>query len=103
SDLLVIAGPDVDPEPVALDLLAQAEHGQGTLVVAIAPSRELLEAIAARIEPAPDTGAVTRLVQADGPDDWLQLAQAIAPEHLQLMGAEPERLAPQVTHAGCVF
>ncbi len=42
SDLLVIATGDVDPEPLALDLLAQAEHGPGTLVIAVSDNPRLL-------------------------------------------------------------
>ena len=48
SDLVVIADGEVDPGPIVLDLLAQAEHGPGTLVVAISDSRELLEVLVAR-------------------------------------------------------
>ena len=41
SDLMVIADGDTDPGPLGLDLLAQAEHGAGSLVVAISDSAEL--------------------------------------------------------------
>src|SRR5262249_1456402 len=103
SDLVVIADPGADPEPLALDLLAQAEHGPGTLAIGISRSQQLLDALAARIDVAPDTGAVAALVRIDGPEDALNLAQAFAPEHLQLVGTESEALAPRTTHAGCVF
>jgi histidinol dehydrogenase len=103
SDLLVIAGPEADPEPVALDLLAQAEHGPGTLVVGVSTSAPLLAALSARIGPAADTGAIARLVQTADPDQALAIAQAFAPEHLELIGEEAERLAPDATHAGCLF
>jgi histidinol dehydrogenase len=103
SDLLVIADPDSDPEPIALDLLAQAEHGPGTLVVAASRSRELLGAVSDRIGPAPDTGAVCRLVELASSDQALALAQTFAPEHLQLIGPHSETLAPQITRAGCVL
>ncbi len=49
SDLLVIATGDVDPEPLALDLLAQAEHGPGTLVVAASDTPEVLDAFEERL------------------------------------------------------
>jgi histidinol dehydrogenase len=103
SDLLVIAGPDADPEPVALDLLAQAEHGPGTLVIGVSTSAPLLSDLEGRIAPAPDTGAIARLIRTTDPDQALALAQAFAPEHLELIGEEAERLAPQATHAGCLF
>jgi histidinol dehydrogenase len=103
SDLVVIADPDSDPEPLALDLLAQAEHGSGTLTIGISTSDELLEKLAARIDPAPDSGAVAALIQAADFELALELAQAFAPEHLQLVGTRSEALAGRVTHAGCVF
>ena len=52
SDLLVIATGDVDPAPLALDLLAQAEHGPGTLVVAVSDDPRLLDALDARLADA---------------------------------------------------
>jgi histidinol dehydrogenase len=103
SDLVAIADPGTQAEPLALDLLAQAEHGPGTLVVAISTSTDLLTALGSALDQAPDTGAVARLVKVDDHEQALQLAQAIAPEHLQLVGAEAEALAPRITHAGSVF
>src|SRR5947209_9714074 len=55
SDLIVIADAATDPEPVALDLLAQAEHGPGTLVIAVSNSTELLDALAAQVSAAPES------------------------------------------------
>ncbi len=103
SDLVAIITPPADPEPIALDLLAQAEHGPGTLVIAISTDPELLAHLRARIGQAPDTGAVARLIKADTAADGLALAQAFAPEHLELIGEDAERLAPEATRAGCVF
>ncbi|MBV9004392.1 MAG: histidinol dehydrogenase, partial [Solirubrobacterales bacterium] len=103
SDLFVIADPDADAELVALDLLAQAEHGPGTLVVAASHSRELLRAVAAELSAGVDTGAVARLVKTADAEQALDLAQAFAPEHLELVGTRAEALAPGATHAGCVF
>jgi histidinol dehydrogenase len=103
SDLLVIADGGVDPAPLALDLLAQAEHGPGTLVVAVSSSPELLEQLGERLRDTPDTGAVACLVEVTGPSHALELAQAFAPEHIQLIGESSERLAHSVTRAGCVF
>lgn len=104
SDLLVIVEDDVsDLKPIALDLLAQAEHGTGTLVLAVSTSQDVLSRLRKRLEGAPDTGAVTELVQAPSLQEALAFAQAFAPEHLQLAGARAEALAPQITHAGCLF
>jgi histidinol dehydrogenase len=103
SDLMVIADGDVDAEALALDLLAQAEHGAGSLVVGLSTSAELLDRLMARIENEEDTGAVVRLVQVAELEHALAVAETFAPEHLQLMGPEAESLAPRVTHAGLLL
>lgn len=103
SDLMVIADGDADPEPPALDLLAQAEHGPGTLVVAVSDSSELLDRLASRLADGADTEALARLVQVDNMHHALELAQAFAPEHLQLIGPQAEELARNATRAGCLF
>lgn len=104
SDLLVIAEADtVELEPIGLDLLAQAEHGLGSLVVGASTSEEVLGALGAQLRGSPDSGAVARLVHVPALEDALELAEAFAPEHLQLAGASAEALAPRVTRAGCVF
>jgi histidinol dehydrogenase len=103
SDLVVIASADADAELIALDLVAQAEHGQGTLVIAISSSSGLLEEVRERLAETPDTGAIARLVAVEGWDQALALVRQLAPEHLQLMGAEVEPFAITLTSAGCVF
>ncbi len=103
SDLVVIAGADADAELVALDLLAQAEHGPGTLVVGISPSPGLLHELERRLAAGDETAAVARLVETSDAEQALALVQAIAPEHVELLGADAELLAAHVTRAGCVF
>jgi histidinol dehydrogenase len=97
SDLVVIASAGADPELVALDALAQAEHGAGTAVAIASDDAALLDAVAAQLgEPE----AVVALVETEDP---LAFAEAFAPEHLQLSGDAAEALAPRVRSAGCVF
>jgi histidinol dehydrogenase len=103
SDLLVVADPDQDPEPIGLDLLAQAEHGPGTLVVAASTAPRVLDAISETLDQAPDTGATAWLVELTNDTEALELIQAFAPEHLELLGPQAEQLADRVTHVGCVF
>jgi histidinol dehydrogenase len=103
SDLVVIADGQADPHLVALDLLAQGEHGPGTLVVGISDSPELLSAVGEEMAGSPDTGAIRRLVAVDDLGRALALAEAFAPEHLELVGAGAEALAPLVSRAGCLF
>jgi histidinol dehydrogenase len=104
SDLIVIAtGDEVEPESVALDLLAQAEHGPGTIVVALSDSDALLDALAARIAREANGEAIVRLVHVPDAAHALAISEAFAPEHLQLIGSDAEGLAPDVRHAGCVL
>jgi histidinol dehydrogenase len=91
SDLTVIASGDADPAPLRLDLLAQAEHGAGSLTVAVSDNAVLLEAL-------PGTTVLATDMEAA-----LAFAEALAPEHLQLAGAAAEALAPRVRSAGCLF
>ncbi len=103
SDLLAIATADADPDRLGLDLLAQAEHGPGTLVIAVSDAPEMLDALAQRLATGPETGAVAALLDASDPEQALEVAEAFAPEHLQLVGERAERLAERVTRAGCLF
>ncbi len=105
SDLLLIADGNGagDADAMALDLLAQAEHGPGTLVVATSTDQGLLDALANRLAGAPDTGAAAALVDTGEIAAAGALAQAFAPEHIELIGPAAEALAPSITHAGCVF
>jgi histidinol dehydrogenase len=104
SDMLVIADPDAALEPIALDVLAQAEHGAGTIVVVVSTGADLLARLAERLtQTLPDTEAVCRLVLAPSLDFGLELSEAFAPEHLELLGPLAEQLSPLVHHAGCVF
>ena len=90
SDLCVILTAGADPAWAAADLAAQAEHGPDSLVVAVSDDPDLL----------PEDGIG---VHAADLDAALAFAEALAPEHLQLMGPAAEALAPRVRSAGCLF
>ncbi|HXE45772.1 MAG TPA: histidinol dehydrogenase [Conexibacter sp.] len=102
SDLVVVLDRVGDAALAALDLRAQAEHGADSLVVAAAADGAVLDALAAELADAPEAGAAV-LVQTADLDAALALAEAFAPEHLQLIGPGAEALAPRVTRAGCLF
>jgi histidinol dehydrogenase len=111
SDLLVaIASAAAERELglAALDMLAQAEHGDGTLVVACSPSATVCEQLSATLErlvvdrpTVADAGLA--VVEAPSAREAMAFANALAPEHLQLIGAEVEDLAAMVRTAGCLF
>ena len=103
SDVLVVASRGADPRFVALDLLAQAEHGEGSIAVLVSDDDELLEAVTAQLDGAPGTGAALVTVRAADIAAALGFSEAFAPEHLELQGVEAEALAPQIRRAGCVF
>ncbi len=104
SDMLAIVDGAQPLEPLALDMIAQAEHGAGAAVVAVSPDGALLQELMRRLQgDAPETEAICRLVQVPDHEYALELSEAFAPEHLQLLGPLAEQLAPRVTRAGCVF
>lgn len=108
SDVMVLLGEDAQIHPVALDLLAQAEHGAGSVVAAVAWAPAVLDALAQELERLSPEGpsvqpAACALIEVADARAGIELANAFAPEHLELVGAEPEALAAQVRAAGCVF
>jgi histidinol dehydrogenase len=111
SDLLVLLARDADERDLrlaALDMLAQGEHGEGSLVVAATAAASVADGLAGMLEELvverPTVGeAAFAIVQPADAREALELANAFAPEHLQLIGAEMEGLAPLIRSAGCVF
>ena len=102
SELVVIASAGAEPELVALDLMAQAEHGRDSPVWCLSPDRSLLDAVADAVDGRGPDGEA-KLVETAGIVEALGMAEGIAPEHLQLMGEEAEALADRVRNAGCLF
>jgi histidinol dehydrogenase len=108
SELMLVAGHDSDVEWAALDLCAQAEHGGGGALVAVAVEEAVLEAIGEATERAaaarPGVGdAPLALVQVPDLSDAIDFANGFAPEHLELFENDAALLAGRVTTAGCVF
>ena len=108
SDVLVLADETADPRLIALDLLAQGEHGPETVVAAASDDGGLLDAVSDRIaELAPErpSSEPAAIVLAEAPSmaAALAFAEAFAPEHLELVGPRSEALAPRVRSAGAVF
>jgi histidinol dehydrogenase len=108
SELMAVVGHDANVEWAALDLCAQAEHGGEGSLVAVAVEEAVLEALVTATERVagerPGVGdAPLALVQVPDSSDAIDLANAFAPEHLQLMEEDAALLADRVTTAGCVF
>jgi histidinol dehydrogenase len=108
SELMVIAGHDTDPQWAALDLCAQAEHGSDSPLVLVAVEEHVLDAVAAATEEAAATrpgvaDAAFALLAVPDLSDAADLANAFAPEHLELFEEDAALLAERITAAGCVF
>ena len=108
SELVVVATDDIDPQLIAFDLMAQAEHGSDSALAVISPDGLLLDMVVEAVgrlsaERPSVTDAVLAAVQVRDAAAAVGLANALAPEHLQLVGDEAEDLVERVTQAGCVF
>jgi histidinol dehydrogenase len=108
TELMLIAGHDTDLNWAALDLCAQAEHGADSPLIASAVEEEVLDGLQREIESlAAERSSVTdaglAIVHVPDLADAVALANAYAPEHLQLMSEDAYALAAQVRTAGCVF
>lgn len=108
TELVVVFDRAEELDWIALDLCAQAEHGDDGLLVAVAPGDELLDALWRRIEKLaaerPSVGnPALALVSAPDTRSAAALADALAPEHLELMTVDASMLAPFLGSVGCVF
>jgi histidinol dehydrogenase len=114
SEILVVADDSADPAWVAADLLAQAEHGPGTVVAVTSWNREILERVHTEIGAA--LPKLTRkeyleevlserayAVLTSDREQAIKFANAFAPEHLTLMIREAREAAGQFTTAGAIF
>jgi histidinol dehydrogenase len=114
SEILVIADGDQDPDWVAIDLLSQAEHdesAQSILITTDAPfGRKVAAAVEARLTTLPraaiarkswqDFGAIITVADLE---QAAALSDRIAPEHLELLTADPDALSARIAHAGAIF
>jgi histidinol dehydrogenase len=99
SELIVVADQSAPPDVVAWDLMAQAEHGSGASSVLVSTDEAVLAAVADELE---SEEGITMML-ADSSRTMFTLVNAYAPEHLQLMVADPEAALEQVRHAGAIF
>ena len=114
SEVLVIADETANPVYTAADLLSQAEHDVMASAVLLTTSQRMAEQIAAEMERQTaylskkdiieqslrDYGAI---IVCDSLEQCCELANEIAPEHLEVMTAEPQKLVPKLNNAGAFF
>ena len=114
SEILIIADGTANPDWIALDLFAQAEHDEMAQALLVTPDAEMVRRVAesaqrliadmprARIiaESFARRGA---LIRTRDLDEACAIANRVAPEHLELAVAEPDALLPHIRHAGAIF
>ena len=114
SEILVVADSANDPDWIAIDLLAQAEHDIHSQSVLITDDSGFADAVVAAVDRALETlpkaaiaGPSWRdrggVIVVGSLDDAVALIDRLAPEHLELAVADPDRLADRVRHAGAIF
>ena len=114
SEVVVVADADNDPDWIASDLLAQAEHDAAAQAILLTDSPRLADDVAAAVERQLKTLARTETAAASWRDHGAivtvaslaaaaEIANRLAPEHLELAVAEPEALLARIRNAGAVF
>ncbi|WP_312168967.1 histidinol dehydrogenase [Stutzerimonas kunmingensis] len=114
SEILVVCDGQTDPDWIAMDLFSQAEHDEDAQSILISPDAAFLDRVAesiARLLPTLERADIARtsiegrgaLIQVADMQQAIDVANRIAPEHLELSVAEPEQWLPQIRHAGAIF
>ncbi|WP_096182574.1 histidinol dehydrogenase [Effusibacillus lacus] len=114
SDILVVADHTADPEYVAADLLSQAEHGETSPAILVTPSRELAEQAARALERQltllPRREMTEKAIRNMGAvvvtsdlEEAVEIANRVAPEHLELLVENPDDWIGRIVNAGAIF
>lgn len=114
SEVLVLADASANPDWIAADLLAQAEHDTAAQSILITDDAALADAVERAVEGqlrtlprAEIAGASWRdfgaVILVEALDTAIPLVNRLAPEHLEIISAEPERLAGRIRNAGAIF
>ncbi len=114
SEVVIIADAANDPAHVAMDLLAQAEHDEAAQSILLTDDAALADAVAAAVESAlrdlPRAAIAGESWRRHGAvivtrdlDEAVALSNRLAPEHLEIMTADPRAVFAQVRHAGAAF
>lgn len=114
SEILIVSDGKTDPRHVAADLLSQAEHDKLASAVLVTDSMELAKAVQAELEiqiPKLERAEIARvsidnngkIIVADNLNKAIEIANEIAPEHLELCVDQPFDYLSKVRHAGSVF
>ena len=114
SEILVICDGQTNPDWIAMDLFSQAEHDEDAQSILLSPDGDFLDRVEAsmqRLLPSLERADIARtslrergaLIQVADMQQAIEVANRIAPEHLELSVENPEELLPQIRHAGAIF
>ncbi|MBK1734095.1 histidinol dehydrogenase [Halorhodospira abdelmalekii] len=114
SEVLIISDGQADPEWIAMDLFSQAEHDEQAQALLVCPDFVFLDQVQAAMErllPELERSEIVRaslaargaLICVRDLAEAQAVANRVAPEHLELSVAEPERLCEGIRHAGAIF
>lgn len=114
SEVVIIADQSADPDWLAMDLFAQAEHDEQASSILITDDEKLVAAVSDSIEKllpqmerADIIGVALKnngaLIQTRNQQESIDIANRIAPEHLELAVSDPDALLPSIRNAGAIF
>jgi histidinol dehydrogenase len=114
SEILVVCDGKTDPDWIAMDLFSQAEHDEDAQSILLSPDADFIEQVRASIErliqemPRADIirsslGSRAALIRVNTMAQAIEVANHIAPEHLELSVEDAPALARQIRNAGAVF
>jgi histidinol dehydrogenase len=114
SEILVICDGNTDPDWIAMDLFSQAEHDEDAQAILLSPQIEFLDRVEASmtrlLEEMPRKQIIEQSINTRGAlirvrdlDDAIDVANYIAPEHLELSVENAQQVAKSIRHAGAIF
>jgi histidinol dehydrogenase len=114
SEILVICDGSTDPDWIAMDLFSQAEHDEAAQAILLAPDAAFIDAVAKSIDrqlaQMPRRAVIAASLANRGAlilvrdlDEAVEIANRIAPEHLELSVRDPEEWRGKIRHAGAIF
>jgi histidinol dehydrogenase len=114
SEILVVCDGKTSPDWIAMDLFSQAEHDEDAQSILLSPDKAFLDRVEASIDkqmPQMERADIIRasldgrgaLVQVRDLEEAVEIANYIAPEHLELSVENPQQMAAKIRHAGAIF
>ncbi len=114
SEILVVCDGQTDPDWIAMDLFSQAEHDEDAQAILVSPDQAFLDQVKQSIdrllEEMPRKAIIHSSLSSRGAlvhvrymDEAVEVANYIAPEHLELSVENPEQMASRIRHAGAIF